>query len=74
MNEWTGDLRDDCHLERYGYSAHVECMNYGHWWFAIYKGREQIYNTADNQIVIRISTGKQARVAAECIIELVANQ
>jgi hypothetical protein len=74
MNEWTGDLKDDCHLDRYGYSAAVECMGRGDWWFAIYKGRKQIYNTADNHFSILLSTGKMARAAAECMLEKVANQ
>ncbi|MBU8921807.1 MAG: hypothetical protein KOO63_08305 [Bacteroidales bacterium] len=73
MNEWTGDLHDDCYLERYGYSAHVECMAKGVWWFAVDKGTwpesKLLYNTADNQTAVALTTGKMARAAAECVIE-----
>ena len=73
MSDWTGDLNDDCHLERYGLSAHVECMDRGWWWFAIYRGKwpaeECLYNTADNETVVRLTTGKMACAAAECVME-----
>jgi len=66
-------LNDDCHLERYGLSAHVECMDRGWWWFAIYRGKwpaeECLYNTADNEAVIKLTTGKMACAAAECVME-----
>ena len=70
---WDGDLQDDCHLDRYGYHAHVECMGRGVWWFAVDKGKwpnaTQIYNTADNETAVMLTTGKMARAAAECVIE-----
>ena len=74
MSIWRGDLNDDCILDRYGYSAHVECMGRGDWWFAVYKGRQQVYNTADNETHVALTTGKTARAAAECVLEKVANQ
>ncbi len=75
MNSWNGDLEDDCSLERYGMLAHVECMDKGYWWFGIsavpwVKGQNDLYNTADNQKVVRLTTGKMARAAAECCLEL----
>jgi hypothetical protein len=73
MSEWTGDLKDDCHLWRYEYRAHVECMGRGEWWFEVGKGTfpdyESLYNTADNETAVNLTTGKMARAAAECIIE-----
>ena len=69
--KWTGDLNDDCHLERYGLSAHVECMDKNHWWFGIYHGKNQVYNTADNRAVVNLTTGKMARAAAECVMEYI---
>ena len=73
MSNWTGDLNDDCFLERYGFHAHVECMSRGVWWFAVEIGTwpdsEQIFNTSDNETAIKLTTGKMARAAAECVIE-----
>jgi len=72
--DWTGDLNDDCQLERYGLKAHVECMDRGHWWFAIGRGElpnyEELYNTADNGNMVSLTTGKMARSAAECCMEI----
>lgn len=68
-SEWRGDLNDDCFLDRYGLSAHVECMARGVWWFCIDYGTEQIYNTADNETAVMLTTGKMARAAAECVME-----
>jgi len=74
VSDWTGDLEDDCHLERYGMSAHVECMDRGWWWFAVGRGEfpnyVELYNTADNEAVIKLTTGKMARAAAECVMEV----
>lgn len=69
MSEWTGDLADDCLLYRYGMTAHVECMDRGHWWFAVYSGKGEIgcddlFNTANQQTHIRLTSGKMARAAA----------
>lgn len=78
MTDWRGDLDDDCTLERYGYKAHVECMDKGHWWFAVGKGEwpnyTELYNHSDQRTVIRLTTGNMARAAAECIIELLARE
>jgi len=81
MSEWRGDLDDDCFLERYGMNAHVERMDKGHWWFAVSKdtpngpGRfVDLYNTADNLEVVKLTTGKMARAAAECVLELLHSQ
>lgn len=72
--DWTGDLDDDCTLRRYGMLAHVECLDRGWWWFAIYRGEwpdeVSLYNAADNEAVIRLTTGKMARAAAECVMEV----
>lgn len=74
---WRGDLDDDCYLERYGMMAHVECMGRGYWWFAVSKDTPNgpgkfidLYNTADNLVVVKLTTGKMARAAAECVLEL----
>jgi len=76
MSKWTGDLKDDCFLSRYGYSAHVENMWKRHWWFAVGRGKfpnyEELYNTSNNKTAIVLTTGKMARAAAECVIELLA--
>jgi len=73
MSDWIGDLKDYCHLERYGYFAHVECMDKGEWWFCVTKGKfpncTELYNTAENKTAVRLKSGKAARVAAECVIE-----
>ena len=72
--DWTGDLNDDCYLNRYGMTAHVECMDRGIWWFAIGKGRfpnyQELYNSSDANTKLWITTGKMARTAAECCMEL----
>jgi len=75
MSDWTGDLNDDCWLERYGMLAHVECMHRGCWWFAITTlpseaGRQDLYNTGDNNVPVRLTTGKMARAAAEVAMEI----
>jgi hypothetical protein len=71
---WTGDLNDDCWLERYGMFAHVECMDRGWWWFAIYEGEfpkhKTLFDITDNHAIIKLTTGKMARAAAECCLEL----
>ena len=75
MGDWTGDLDDDCALERYGMAAHVECLDRGQWWVCIGRGEfpnyVELYNTADNATVVRLTTGKMARAAAECVMEAV---
>jgi hypothetical protein len=73
--DWQGDLDDDCTLRRYGMIAHVEQMRHGHWWFSIGRlpwtpGEDDLYNTANNEIVIRLTTGKMARIAAEIAMEI----
>lgn len=77
-HDWTGDLDDDCHLERYGLHAHVEQMDRGIWWFAVGRGEfptyEELYNHADMDTAIQLTTGKMARAAAECVIELLYKQ
>jgi hypothetical protein len=75
MSEWTGDLTDDCVLLRYGMMAHAEQMDRARWWFAVYSdegriGSDDLYNTADNQTHVRLRNGKEARAAAECVLEL----
>jgi hypothetical protein len=57
-------------------------MDRGVWWFAvdrvlhdnvekgIFPGSVQIYNCADNQTWVPLTTGKTARAAAEIVIEL----
>jgi len=82
MSKWTGDLTEDCFLQRYEYRAHVERMDRGVWWFAvdrvlfdnvekgIFPGSVQIYNTANNETWVSLTTGKTARAAAEIVIEL----
>lgn len=67
---WCGDLNDDCTLERYGMVAHVENLDRNIWWFAIHDGEKDLYNTADNHTPVRLTTGKMARAAAECCLEL----
>lgn len=72
---WRGDLDDDCTLERYGMLAHVECMDRGSWWFAICLRDDphcDLYNTGDNETHVRLTTGKMARAAAECVMECLA--
>ena len=68
--DWTGDLADDCRLIRYGMEAHVECLNRGIWWFAIYDARNQLFNLADSEHAVSLTTGKMARAAAECCLEI----
>jgi hypothetical protein len=72
---WQGDLDDDCTLERYGMLAHVEAMDRNVWWFAIsplpwVPGRVDLFNTADNETHVKLTTGKMARATAECCMEL----
>ncbi len=81
MSDWYSYLNDDCTLERggyilerYGYIAHVGCIGHKVWWFAVGRGNvwpgfAPVYNTADNEIHVALTTGKMARAAAECIIE-----
>lgn len=75
---WAGDLGDDCHLERYGLVAHVEQMDRNCWWFAVYDGweagRKQLFNSADQQTALPITSGAKARCAAECVMELLHGQ
>jgi hypothetical protein len=74
MTDWTGDLDDDCTLERYGMHAHVECMHRGCWWFGVYRGEwpneTELCNTSDFDTPVRLTTGKMARAAAECVMEI----
>lgn len=74
MSDWQGDLNDDCFLQRYGMFAHVEQMDRGVWWFAVSAGSAlgsaELYNTADNFTSVRLTTGKMARAAAECVMEV----
>jgi len=48
-------------------------MDRGWWWFCITRGEfpnyVELYNTADNEAPIRLTTGKMARAAAECVME-----
>jgi hypothetical protein len=62
-------------LLRYGMMAHAEQMDRARWWFAVYSdegriGSDDLYNTADNQTHVRLRNGKEARAAAECVLEL----
>lgn len=79
MSKWTGDMEDDCCLLRYGMMAHAEKMTRGFWWFAVYSdggkiGSDDLYNTAENLIHVSLTTGKMARAAAECVVELLHSQ
>lgn len=69
-SDWKGDLDDDCTLERYGMIAHVECMDRGVWWFGISRGKDELYNTSDNETHVSLTTGRMARAAAECVMEV----
>lgn len=76
---WVGDLNDDCWLERYGMAAHVEKMDTNHWWFNVTRkwpdgrpGYDDIFNMADQQTHVPLTTGKMARRAAECVMEAIA--
>lgn len=74
MTDWQGDLNDDCTLERYGYMAHAEKMDKGHWWIAVCKSNSgvpytDIYNTAENGAFIPLQTGEIARTCAEIVLE-----
>ena len=75
MKDWTGDLNDDCSLRRFGMLAHVEMMDHGIWWFAIYDDKDQskdaLYHHFELAHPIRLKTGKQARIAAECCMEAI---
>lgn len=70
--DWQGDLNNDCSLERYGMLAHAEKMDTNRWWFAISRGDgTDLFNFADREYGdIRLTTGKMARAAAECCMEL----
>lgn len=75
IGNWKRIDTDDFTLVRYGMMAHVEEMAKGHWWFAIsphpwVKGQNDLYNTADNLTPVHLTTGKMARAAAECCLEL----
>ncbi len=79
--DWTGDLNDDCHLERYGMHAHVEKMDYGVWWFAISRDLpdpppyfEDLYNSSEAHTAVQLTTGKMARAAAESCLEVLRQQ
>jgi hypothetical protein len=67
--DWQGDLSDDCTLERYGMTAHAECMDHAEWWFGIWRGDDAVFNFGDRMASIRLTTGKMARAAAECVME-----
>lgn len=72
--KWAGDLDDDCSLERYGMLAHVEKLDRFYWWFAISElpnapGSRQLFNKSDSLANIKLTTGKMARAAAECVME-----
>ena len=69
MVDWRGNLDDDCSLERYGMLAHVEKMDRGRWWFAISRGRKDLFNSADNETYVKLPTGDVARAAAESVME-----
>lgn len=53
--DWVGDLDDDCVLNRYGYTAHVECMDRHRWWFSVGRGEWpdyiELYNTAEECVI-----------------------
>jgi hypothetical protein len=76
-NGWTGDLADDCHLARYGMTAHAEKMDEGCWWFAVSINNpgtpppyyEDLYNSSDRMANGHLTSGVQARRAAEEIME-----
>ena len=75
MSNWKGDLDDDCSLVRYGMLAHVEKMDRGVWWFCVANhpwvpGEADLYNTAENMTHVKLISGKMARAAAECCMEL----
>jgi hypothetical protein len=80
MSAWIGDLDDDCWLSRYGMNAHVEKMDRNIWWFSVgrtemvgqWAKHVELYNSANMQTSIRLLTGKQARAAAEHVMELLA--
>lgn len=73
MSEWQGDLNDDCWLERYGMLAHVEQLDKDWWWFSVSAGRgagsPELFNTSNMHFPARLTTGKMARAAAECVME-----
>jgi hypothetical protein len=74
-SDWEGDLDDDCWIDRYGMRACVEKSGRCDWWFAIYSqpwkfGDGDLYNTADNETPVRLTTGKMARAAAEIAMEV----
>lgn len=77
---WVGDLDDDCTLSRYGMTAHVEKMDRNCWWFNVTTpkrdgspGYNDLFNTADNATHVPLRSGKVARRAAECALELLRN-
>jgi hypothetical protein len=78
MSKWQGDLDDDCTLHRYGLLAHVENLDRGVWWFSVSRGEfpnyVELYNTAENLTPVRLTTGKMARAAAECVMEFIEHQ
>lgn len=77
QNGWIGDLGDDCYLHRYGMFAHVEKMDRNVWWFCV--GVENphkpppfyrvLYNSADRASNGNLTSGAQARRAAEEVME-----
>lgn len=76
-NGWTGDLRDNHYLYRYGMTAHVEKMDEGCWWFAVSVDNpreppplyDYLYNSSDRASNSHITSGVQARRAAEEVME-----
>ncbi len=74
MNQWNGNLDDDCSLVRYGMIAHAEKIGRRRWYFSIgphpWVPSVEFYNTADNMTHVTLTTGKMARAAAECCMEL----
>jgi hypothetical protein len=72
----VSDQRDPWEQFQQAYAEYI--LNYGkteHWWFAVYadegrRGCDSLYNTAENMRGIRLTTGKMARAAAECVMEV----
>jgi hypothetical protein len=61
--------------------AHVEKMDMNHWWFNVTRkwpddrpGYDDIFNISDQSTHVPLTTGKMARRAAECCMEVLANR
>lgn len=71
-SRWQAIDTDDFVLRRYGMLAHVERMSRSHWWFSISRDgqREDLYNTANNLVAVKLKDKATAMDAAECCMEL----